>query len=247
LCNWTTRLGAAKGERSLATPKAKASDIARSLRERIAAAEWSTTSALPNERALSAEYGVARNTMRRAISTLVEAGLVSRHVGRGTIIHAERNDSPDDLAPIVRKLSGTSPLDIMNMRILIEPAAAAAAAANANADEIAGIAAAHRAASAETEMEPFQLWDVAFHERIFAATRNELLRNLSEILAVMRTRGSMVEVRRRGFSEVRRQEYCRQHGAILDAIAARDSEAAAAAMRAHLVAQSGNLFGGALN
>ena len=104
----------------------KSGDIATSLRDRVLGGEWTDSGVVPNERALSLQYGVARNTIRRAIESLVEQGLVTRHVGRGTLIADPLTpDTPDaakDLVQIVRNLAGTSPLDIMNMRLIIEPA-----------------------------------------------------------------------------------------------------------------------------
>lgn len=227
--------------------KLKSGDIAASLRDRVLHGEWAATGVVPNERALSLEYGVARNTIRRAIETLAEQGLVTRHVGRGTLIAetlpAQTPDEAKDLVQIVRNLAGTSPLDIMNMRLIIEPQAAAAAAANASASELAGIGQAHDAACAATQMEEFERWDMELHHRIFTATRNDLLRNLNDILAIIRNQPRIVDIRRRGFSEERRRKTCDQHSAIVAALTARDTEAASEAMRQHLLARSRVLFG----
>ncbi|MGV8985867.1 MAG: FadR/GntR family transcriptional regulator [Cypionkella sp.] len=226
----------------------KSGDIAASLRDRVLGGEWAETKVVPNERALSVEYGVARNTIRRAVETLVEEGLVTRHVGRGTLIAqpsppAKAPDGAKDLVQIVRNLAGTSPLDIMNMRLIIEPQAAAAAAANASATELEAIAQAHDIACETTDKTGFEHWDMQFHQRIFTATRNDLLRNLNEILAIIRTQPRIFQIRRRGFTEAGRLETCRQHQAIVAALNARDTEAAADAMRKHLLVRSQTLFG----
>lgn len=227
--------------------KLKSGDIAASLRDRVLRGEWADTGVVPNERALSLEYGVARNTIRRAIETLANQGLVTRHVGRGTLIAdklpSQAPDEAKDLMQIARNLAGTSPLDIMNMRLIIEPQAAAAAAANASASELAAIAQAHEAACATTEMEEFERWDMEFHHRIFTATRNDLLRNLNDILAIIRNQPRIVDIRRRGFSADRRLNTCDQHRAIVAALTSRDTEAASDAMRQHLLSRSRTLFG----
>lgn len=230
--------------------KLKSGDIATSLLDRVLQGEWADTGVVPNERALSQEYGVARNTIRRAIEALVEQGLVTRHVGRGTLIAdtlpSRTPDEAKDLVQIVRNLAGTSPLDIMNMRLIIEPQAAAAAAANASASELAGITQAHDAACAANEMEEFERWDMELHHRIFIATRNDLLRNLNEILAIIRTQPRIVDIRRRGFNEDHRRKTCEQHSAIIAALTARDTDAASEAMRQHLLARSRILFGASI-
>ena len=63
------------------------SEIEGSLRKRIAAGEWAPTGRLPPERELAAEYGVARNTVRRAVEAIAHEGTVERHVGRGTFVN----------------------------------------------------------------------------------------------------------------------------------------------------------------
>ncbi len=230
--------------------KLKSGDIAASLKGRVLAGEWAATKVVPNERALSQEYGVARNTIRRAIETLVADGLVTRHVGRGTLIAdalpGEAPDGAKDLVQIVRNLAGTSPLDIMNMRLIIEPPAAAAAAANASASELAAITEAHEAACGATEKLDFEHWDTALHHRIFLATRNDLLRNLNEILSIIRSQPRISGIRRRGFTEEGRLATCDQHRIIIAALTARDPDAAAEAMRQHLLVRSRTLFGASI-
>ena len=43
---------------------------------------------MPPERDLADEFGVARNTVRRAVGFLEDDGTVVRHVGRGTFLTA---------------------------------------------------------------------------------------------------------------------------------------------------------------
>jgi DNA-binding FadR family transcriptional regulator len=221
-------------------PKNLSPDIAISLSERIKAGEWSAKNVLPNERALAEHYGVARNTIRRAMDTIERDGLISREVGRGTMIKEQQSS---EMIDIMQRIAGTSPLDIMNMRLIIEPQAAASAATNASESELKNIRLAHEGAIASSTIETFEQADSEFHRRIFMSTRNEFLHNLHDMLLAIRGRQPMVEIRRRNFSEERRLEYCDQHEAIVDALVARDSNGAAKAMRAHLVARSRNLFG----
>jgi DNA-binding FadR family transcriptional regulator len=150
-----------------------------------------------------------------------------------------------DLAAIMQRMTGVSPLDIMNVRMIIEPQAAAAAASNASEADIASIAEAHDQAARSLDMEIFERWDAEFHKRIFISTRNEFLTNLHDILKAIRNRGPWLEIKRRTFSEARRLAYCHDHSLIVEALTARDAERAAQTMRAHLTAVSQNLFGDA--
>jgi DNA-binding FadR family transcriptional regulator len=226
--------------RMSAMPKVIAPDITASLRDRIISGEWSQTQMLPNERLLAVHYGVARNTIRRAMDGLEAENLISREVGRGTSI----KQSPDaDMIDIMQRVAGTSPLDIMNMRLIIEPHAAASAATNASESELRAIRFAHEQAAASLLLQAFETADNEFHRSIFISTRNEFLLGLHDMLLTIRSRAPMIEIRRRAFTEERRLAYCAQHSAIVDALSARDAAQAAAAMRAHLLARSRNLFG----
>lgn len=56
------------------------------LREKIYSREWSVRHKIPSEHELMARYGVARGTVRRAIASLVDEGLLVRHQGKGTFV-----------------------------------------------------------------------------------------------------------------------------------------------------------------
>jgi GntR family transcriptional regulator len=56
------------------------------LARRIAAGEWTAEAALPGEAALARHYGVAINTLRRALEQLEREGLIERRQGRGTFL-----------------------------------------------------------------------------------------------------------------------------------------------------------------
>jgi DNA-binding FadR family transcriptional regulator len=223
-------------------PKHIASEVAESLRLRIESGEWSASCRLPTERVLASEYRVARNTMRRAIDAIVLDGRVTRHVGRGTFLNAEARD---DHGRVMQAISGASPVDMMSVRAIIEPRAAAMAAANASARELDEIAAAHQSSLAANDMTSFERWDAEIHQKIFAGSRNDLLNNLHELLRLIRAQAPWLDLKRRSFSEERRLVYCREHGAVVEALTRRDADAAAAAMRTHLETVSRNLFNNA--
>lgn len=61
-------------------------DIAAALRERITGGEFAPGDAFPAESVLCAQYGVARNTLRRALDQLAAEGLIAVRSGRGRIV-----------------------------------------------------------------------------------------------------------------------------------------------------------------
>ncbi len=149
----------------------------------------------------------------------------------------------EDLLAVLRRIPGTSPLDVMNVRMILEPQAAEAAATNASEAALTLIREAHEAATRALDMELFERWDAEFHRRIFASTRNELLTNLDRMVQLIRNQPPWVELKRRSFSAERREAYCREHDDLVRALTRRDGGGAADAMRIHLESVARGLFG----
>ncbi|WP_061993183.1 GntR family transcriptional regulator [Fructobacillus ficulneus] len=61
-------------------------EIHNEIRQRIAAGEWGTNKRLPAERDLAESFSVSRMTLRQAIQTLVDEGILERRVGSGTYV-----------------------------------------------------------------------------------------------------------------------------------------------------------------
>lgn len=222
-------------------PQLVAEAIAQSLRERIERGEWADGARIPPERALAAEFGVARNTIRRAIGLLGDSVAITREVGRGTFVEAGDGAT---LAEVVVRMEGASPADMMEIRQLLEPTAAAFAATNASAAELGRVAEAHRHAAAATALSEFERWDAELHHRVFACSRNELLREIHNVLRILRNQARWLEMKRRSFSEARRRQYCLEHGMLVDALMRRDPDGARSAMQVHLRSVKANLLGG---
>lgn len=56
------------------------------IRQRIEDGEWAVGDRIPAERELAEQFGVSRMTLRQAIQTLVDEGLLERHIGAGTFV-----------------------------------------------------------------------------------------------------------------------------------------------------------------
>ncbi|MDD4933824.1 MAG: FCD domain-containing protein [Methylacidiphilaceae bacterium] len=220
-------------------PKRVAVEIERSLRERLASGEWASAGGLPSERELAARYGVARNTVRKAVEALVREGKVSRQVGRGTLLPRE----PSPMEQLLRSVTGISPADLMAVRRMLEPEAAALAASQATRAHLEAIAEAHRLGCESREAARFEQWDTEFHERIFAATRNELLLGIERLLSMIRHQNAWIDLKRESFGEEQRRRYCDSHEQILKALRGRDAVEAERAMRLHLEETEAALFG----
>jgi len=221
-------------------PIKKASALGSDLQRRLDSGEWPPGDLMPNERVLATEYGVARNTVRKVLTKMAEEGLIERQVGRGTVVL----DRPDgQVSDFLDHFLDASPLDILNLRIFIEPHSAEAAARNASCAELEAIIEANAKCAEATDLDRHEYWDSQFHRRIHQAAHNAFLTDLFDLLSIIRCQAPMMELRRRTFTEERRLAYGGEHEEILAALKNWDGKAAARAMRNHLLSRRRNYFG----
>jgi DNA-binding GntR family transcriptional regulator len=89
------------------SPEPKYPRIARILRELIAARQIPVGGRLPSEGELAVRFGVARNTLRRALAELDRDGLVIVVPGKGRIVclPGEPSGQAGDLLPAYRRIA----------------------------------------------------------------------------------------------------------------------------------------------
>ena len=200
--------------RPQASKAPSAAELARALRTRLANGD-----ALPAERALAAQYAVKRHRVRQALALLREHGDVD----------SSRRTNGADGESLIRS---TNPLEVIELRLALEPALARLAAVRATPLEIARI---QRAATTPPDMQRASA-DLAFHKLVAAASGNGLA---ADLYALLRKVGSDARVRVQASDPPcpnRLAQRDREHHVVAEAIAARDPERAEAAMRAHLTA-----------
>ncbi|WP_110685004.1 GntR family transcriptional regulator [Salinicola aestuarinus] len=104
---------------------------------KIASGEWSPGGAIPTETELTKHYGVAVGTLRKAVDTLVQDGLMERSQGRGTFIR--RPNFEGSLFRFFRQLDAQGERRIPEGRVLsrerVVPAEDVAAALGLETDE----------------------------------------------------------------------------------------------------------------
>ena len=200
---------------------------------------WRPGERLPPERELSVQFGLARNTVRRALKELEKAGRLERHVGRGTFVNRPRAAG----AGAEGRLDLASPAEVMEVRHIFEPHAASLAAGRASADELQSIDEAYRRSLAAKGFAEFEHWDGQLHLAIIRATRNSLLIEYCAAIGEVRQQPQWNQLKRRSMTPEVRALYDRQHGGIVAALRERDAVAARAAMVNHLVSVRDNLLG----
>ncbi len=73
--------------------------ITDALRRRIGEGEFAAGTLLPSEAALTTEYGVSRNTLRRALADLEGEGLIKALPGRGRVVMSPDEPRDDATSP----------------------------------------------------------------------------------------------------------------------------------------------------
>ncbi|MEB8389286.1 FCD domain-containing protein [Rhodobacteraceae bacterium KMM 6894] len=190
---------------------------------------------LPSERALTQILGCSRATLRIALAQLERDGEVWRHVGQGTFRGVRPRHLPlrDTLL-----IEGATPLDLMQARLVLEPAVAAAAARRATPQDVDFLIARVEAGRKGPDRSACEQADDAFHCGIAQVAGNPVLIGLLTYLSGTRRRAAWQRhwdrvYRSLGVDEFR-TEHSDQHRDVVTAIAAHDEVAAANAMARHL-------------
>jgi len=210
------------------------------LRELLQSGRYPKESRLPPERELSVKLGISRAALRKALSVLEGENLIWRHVGRGTFV-GPRTVGKHEARIVVAEI--TSPAEIMEARMVIEPKLAAISALRATTADIERMNNALVKSESATDPAYFEVWDGALHQAIATATGNSLLISLFEAINSLRQDKLWGRLKEASFNRDRHQAYCRQHRKLVDAIMYRDAAAAERMMRAHLEAVQKNLLG----
>lgn len=187
-------------------------------------------SLLPSERELAATFGVARSSLRQAMKVLETMGVVTQKVGDGTYLSNDGTYVLSVPMDFLFLLDDISLDDLMELRLMLEPALAAKAAERATVDDIKILKQSMRDMQ-EKGISPEQIAtaDLLFHRTIFRATGNALGSRLfhtihSTLFKMIAFTAQVVTV----------QHTVRLHRPILEAIERRNPKSAAASMMEHL-------------
>jgi DNA-binding FadR family transcriptional regulator len=159
----------------------KSAHVVDTLGLRIVSGQLRAGDLLPTEAELSAQLGISRPSLREGLRALAQKGLVNGRTRRGTSVNERREWNVLD-ADVLRWLSVAPPdpaffMDLLDVRMIVEPAAARLAALRASPEQIAAIEAAYRGMVAATphDMEACCRHDLALHELIIHSTGNQML------------------------------------------------------------------------
>ena len=125
---------------------------------------------LPTERELAERFAVPRHALRRMLARLEAEGAITRHVGRGTFLAGSNSTSEVELPS--RSVMHTSPAELMEARLRIEPALAELIVTNATPADFARMETCLEKAEGAATLDEFERWDAALHHALAAATHN---------------------------------------------------------------------------
>jgi DNA-binding FadR family transcriptional regulator len=203
--------------------------ITTQLRQAILEGGYAHGEKLPAERQLASAFGASRATIRTALGQLETERLVTRRVGAGTFVNFRAENDSQDIAVL------TSPLELIDVRLGVEPNMVRLAVLNATARDIERLAGAiGRMEASSGDSESFTLWDEEFHQLIAEATRNPLMVWVYRQINAVRTHRQWNAMKDKVLTPERIAEYNRQHAALYEAIRTRDIEAAVAIVTNHL-------------
>jgi DNA-binding FadR family transcriptional regulator len=190
---------------------------------------------IATERDLARQFDASRSVVRNALAQLEAAGLIARKVGSGTVVQ-ERGDAP----PL--PLLDTSPAELMEFRLALEPGLANAIVLNASAREIAEIMECAQAGREADDLDTWEKCDRAFHISLVRATHNRLAITVYEAVVGIRHERPWLRAKEGHTDAASWSNYQQQHLDIAGALQRRDAQAAASAMRRHLEAVRANML-----
>jgi DNA-binding FadR family transcriptional regulator len=212
--------------------------ITAQLRQAILEGRYAHGEKLPAERQFAAAFGASRATIRTALNRLEAERLVTRRLGAGTFVNFRGRGDSESIA------EQTSPLELIEVRLGIEPHMVRLAVLNATGRDVERLASAiARMETSSEDSESFTLWDEEFHQLISEATRNPLMVWVYRQINAVRTHSQWNAMKDKVLTPKRIAEYNQQHVALYEAIRTRDIEAAVAIVTDHLHAARRQLMG----
>jgi GntR family transcriptional regulator, transcriptional repressor for pyruvate dehydrogenase complex len=209
--------------------------VSRRLREAIVSGRLAEGSQLPTEQQLTARFGVSRSTVREALRVLQAQGLLSGgdtvSTSRPRVSFDRTHASAAEALDNALRLGRVSLPDLVELRLLLEGAAAASADPARLGRARAALATMRRPA---VDVDAFHAADVEFHVTLAAASGNAafalVMGGLREVIAAyLRRAFDTLDDPHETFARL-----AGQHAAILDAIDAGDGATARHLVQSHV-------------
>jgi DNA-binding FadR family transcriptional regulator len=198
---------------------------------------------LPTERVIAAQFRTGRNTVRKTLEALEQEGAIIREIGRGTYVKEVLTPGAAVKAAVPSLADGlaglnlaqsTSPRDLMEFRLSLEPFIAELSVERANSTDIAQMQKAVDQSRVARSLQQFEDCDDLLHHTIAISTRNPLFAAFAAIVTKIRNQGDWGALKKRTLNEKMREFHTAEHVRIVDAIRRRNGPGAHNAMKVHL-------------
>jgi GntR family transcriptional repressor for pyruvate dehydrogenase complex len=204
-------------------PEKAAQVVARQIKQAVLSGELNVGDKLPAERELIEQFGYSRSVIREALRLLEDDGLIRLQAGRngGAVITNPDTTQIMSNIDMLLRLQQTGLGEVHEAQRLIEPIVVQLAIARATAEDFARIRETIELIEAHpTDIELVRVQSNRFHTLLGEATKNNVVSIVAGIV-----RQIIVDFKYEG-SEKEALEIARIHRRILDAIEAKDVEAA---------------------
>jgi DNA-binding FadR family transcriptional regulator len=215
-----------------------ASVIVAHLRAAILGGTYTVGDRLPPERDIARALGASRTTIRNALRLLEDDDLVTRKAGSGTYVAHDSRVQYDDIAEI------TSPLELVEVRSMIEPQVVRLAVRNGKPRDLdllwEAVVETERAGS---DVDQFSRCDQHFHLTLAETAHNPLIVWIFHQMNRIRRHRHWVAVQYKILTPARIAAYNAEHRQLAEAISVRDVETAVDIMQRHLQSARMDLLG----
>ena len=204
-------------------------NVVTQLRRQILEGNYRFEDRLPAERNLAEEFGVSRGTIRSVLQILENQHLVTRQIGSGTYVSHRESTNQQEIASV------TSPIEMVEVRIAIEPQLVRLAIANASSRDLEELQdALIQCEACDGDSESFARADTAFHMALAHCSRNKLMYWVYDRISEVRRHSQWGRMKSKLLTPERMDYYNRQHRALFEAITARDTLRAVKLIKDHL-------------
>ena len=209
--------------------------------ENLQSGQWRAGDRLPTEREFSEQFRVSRTTVRKVLQEMKELAVISQTVGSGTYV-------TDQAASVLQGLATgdpvrqTSPAELMEARLALEPAIIEMVIGNATSADFIQMETCCARAEAATTLEEFEYWDGMLHEVIANAARNSFVSSVFKLMNHVRAQGEWGLLKKRSVTPERRMAYQAEHRRLVAALKQRDLPQAKALATEHLLHVRRNLL-----
>ena len=216
--------------------------VYKQLRRAILEGQYEFNEQLPPERELAQYFGSARGTIRNALDLLEQAHLVKKKMGSGTYVSYDKNFDSFHIA------DETSPIELIDTRLAIEPHIIRLVVMNAKNNDIRRLEEAlKRVQDSSRRLDEFSRADEHFHLTLANCTQNALLIWIYQRINDIRAHDQWSARKKNILTPTKIALYNRHHGDLVSAIKQRDSNRAVKEIRSHLLQAKRDLLGNTHN